>query len=103
MLKITANGVTYEFDPDRMTFAQGRDIEAVTGEPIAAFGENLKRGDLTALQALVWAAARRTQPDLDFSDLDDWVVGELDIDSDDADAEADAADPQLAVASATTD
>lgn len=93
MLRVKANGQEFEIDPSKFTFGEGRAIEKVTGEPFGSFGPALQAGSLTAVQSLVWVAAKRKDPTLKFSDLDEWDLGDLDIEDDDAPEEGAEADP----------
>jgi hypothetical protein len=76
-IKFTAQGASHEFDVDKLTFAEGRALERVTGSTVAEFFDVLVKGSLTALQALVWVACKRDQPTLTFADLDDWVIADV--------------------------
>ncbi len=90
----TIDGVKHEFDEDKLTFAEGRALERVTGHSFGEMGEAAKRGDLTTLQAFVWVAMKRAEPTLTFSDLDDRSIGDFTFEgTDDEPAEDEAADP----------
>lgn len=78
-INVTANGEQYGIDLDRLTFAEGRAIEKVTGGTFKDFGELLQKGSLLATQAIVWVAVKRSRPETPFSALDDWSIGDLDI------------------------
>ncbi len=88
----TVDDVKHEFDEDKLTFAEGRALERVTGHSFGEMGDAAKRGDLTTLQAFVWVAMKRTEPTLTFSDLDDRSIGDFEFGSDE-DEPDDAPDP----------
>jgi hypothetical protein len=75
-MKFVANGVKYEFDDDKVTFAEARAIEKVTSRTMA---EVFRSGaeDVTTMQAMVWVAMKRQDASLRFSDLDDMAVGDI--------------------------
>lgn len=99
-MQFTVDGQSYEFDEDRMTFAQGRDVEKATGMTVKEVGESASRGSLTAVQALVWVAMKATRPALKFSDLDDLAIADVEFGSDEP-AAGEAADPTPAAAAAS--
>lgn len=86
---VVANGETHTLDLDRMLFAEGRAIEKVTGSTFGEFGQAMQAGSLTAIQALVWVAVKRTHPETKFSDLDEWEIGAVELTVEDEEAEAD--------------
>jgi hypothetical protein len=94
-IKFTAQGTAHDFDVDKLTFAEGRALERVTGSTVAEFFGVLVNGSLTALQALVWVACKRDQPTLTFADLDDWVIA--DVVFEDPEESEDSEVPTLAV------
>ena len=72
-------------EPDRMTFAEARAVEKVTGLSFTQIG-----GDdvsITTTQALLWVSMKRARPELKFADLDDVAPGS--IEWDEAEPEAD--------------
>lgn len=76
-MRINMEGRTAEIDQQRLTFAEGRAVEKVTGLSFVDFGKALGGGSVTALQALIWVAFKRSEPTLKFSDLDDWNMSAL--------------------------
>jgi len=80
MMRITANDKTIEFDDGKLTFAEGRALEKVTGSPFMELAERKFMGNLTETQALVWVVFKRSEPTLRFSDLDEWNIGGIEID-----------------------
>ncbi len=85
----TVDGVRHEFDSDKMTFAEGRALERVTGEPFGELGNAAAAGNLSVIQAFVWVAMKRVEPTLQFSDLDDRAIGDIDFEDDETDEKED--------------
>lgn len=77
-LTVTLDGASHTIDVDRLTFAEGRAVERVTGQSI---GDVMKNMSLTAVQALTWVAIKRDQPELKFSDLDDRAISDVQLDA----------------------
>jgi hypothetical protein len=73
----TVDGERHEFDEDKMTFAEGRALEKVTGHLFGELGSYAQKGDLSVLQGFVWVAMKRSEPTLKFSDLDDRSIGDF--------------------------
>lgn len=78
-MKFVANGTKYEFDDARITFAEARQVEKVTGRTMAEIGRAGGGEDITTLQAMIWVAMKRADPTLRFSDLDDMAMGDLEM------------------------
>ena len=79
-MRFTVDDKAYDYDDATMTFAEGRAIEKVTGRTFGEIGELAKTGSLSAIQALVWVAMKRTEPTLKFSDLDDRAISAFTFD-----------------------
>jgi hypothetical protein len=77
ILTVTLDGATHTIDVDRLTFAEGRAVERVTGQTL---GDVMTHMSLTAVQALTWVAIKRDQPELKFSDLDDRAISDVGLD-----------------------
>ncbi len=77
VLTVTVQGTAHTIDLDRLTFAEGRAVEKVTGQ---SFGDALGSKSLTSVQALVWITVKRDQPTLAFSDLDSWAIADAEFD-----------------------
>ncbi len=94
-MKISVDGRTTDFDEARMLFAEARAIEKVTGTTVTEFFEALQSGkaSATGMQALVWVAFKREDTSLQFSDVDEWDMGSLEIESDEDATPAPEADP----------
>lgn len=90
-MRFSVDGVKHEFDEERITFAEGRAIEKVTGEPFGQIARHAHEGNLTVMQAFIWVALKRDEPTLQFSDLDDRAMADFEFHEDPAeDAEEDA-------------
>jgi len=83
-VSVTVRGEKYSIDMERLTLGEGRAIERVTGQ---SFGDALGSKSLTAIQAIVWVTVKRAQPELKFSDLDDWAISDIEWDLPEADDE----------------
>ena len=77
VLTVTVQGEPHSIDLERVTFAEARAIERVTGKD---FGDVASTKSVTGVQALVWVAVKRDQPELKFSDLDDWAIADVEPD-----------------------
>lgn len=84
-LSFTLDGQKYELDPQKLTFAEGRAVEKVTG---SMFNDLIKTPSLAVMQAFVWVAVKRVKPETKFSDLDDLAIADVVMD-DAASAEPD--------------
>jgi hypothetical protein len=94
-MKFIANGTKYEFDDEKVTFAEARAIEKVTGRTMA---EVSRAGaeDVTTMQAMIWVAMKREDATLRFSDLDDMPIGDIEWVPDEpveSDGEGEQSDP----------
>ncbi len=78
-LTFTVEGKPHELDIDRLTFAEGRAVEKVTGVPYGTLMSGLGDGSLEALQGFLWVAMKRTQPELKFADLDSVAVMDVQV------------------------
>jgi hypothetical protein len=86
-VKFIASGTKYEFDDAKITFAEARQVEKVTGKTMAEIGRAGGGEDVTTLQAMIWVAMKRVDPTLKFVDLDDMPMGDLEMLTDDEAAE----------------
>lgn len=82
-MKFSVDGVEYELDEAKLTFGEARKVERVTGTPFAKLRHLKKTGDVGVeyVQAMVWIAMRRKKSDLEFSDLDDMAIGDVEFDN----------------------
>lgn len=75
-LKVTVDGELNTIDISKLTFAEGRAIEKVTGKE---FGEAIKSRSLTVVQALIWVTVKRHKPGTLFSDFDDRAIADIEF------------------------
>lgn len=76
VMTVTVDGVAHEADLNRLTFAEARAIERITGE---SFADIMRTQSMTAVQALVWVILKRDDPTLKFTDLDDRAINDFDL------------------------
>ncbi|AGW41296.1 hypothetical protein O159_12160 [Leifsonia xyli subsp. cynodontis DSM 46306] len=77
IIKVAVDGEQSVIDVDKLTFAEGRAIEKVTGKE---FAEAIKSKSLTSIQALIWVTWKRHHPGVAFSDFDDRAITDIEID-----------------------
>jgi hypothetical protein len=83
---ISATGVTYELVQSKVTFAEARAIERVTGHTFTEITNNPELRDSTdVIQAMIWISMKRDEPTLTFSDLDDIEIDGIEWSSEDDD------------------
>src|SRR5512139_358070 len=87
MIRFTVDGKRHEFDDDRLTLGEGRAMEKATGSTVQEIQELAKRGSLTAIQAFIWVAMKRSDPPLRFSDLDDRALADFEFEDPDDEPE----------------
>lgn len=68
-MKVTIDGIEHEWDGS-FSFKEGLAIEKVTGVTFSEWNDQLKRGSLLAMGALVWTILKRDNPNLRFDDVD---------------------------------
>lgn len=77
-MKFVVDGTKFEFDEDRLTFAEARAMEKATGRTMGEIGR-AGGEDAASLQAMIWVAMKRSEPTLKFSDLDDMSMGSIEF------------------------
>lgn len=95
-MKFNIRGEIYELDDTALTFKDVRDMEKVTGILFSEQASNfIAEAGMTGLQAVVWIAMRKKDPDLKFSDTDDIPISALAeiVEEDDESAEDEESDP----------
>lgn len=81
-MKITVEGLVYEWDQDEAENTDLIALESATGLTIAEWSDALARGSMTAVTALVWLLRRNHgEPDLALSDVK-FRIGSLGLDPD---------------------
>lgn len=95
-MKFVANGVKYELDDSKLTFAEARAVEKVTGKSMGDIGRT-GFDSAEILQAMIWVAMKREDPTLKHSDLDDMAIGDIEMipEDDEQEASADPVDPPV--------
>lgn len=71
----------WNFKPDRMLATEAEAIEKKTGLRFAEWAEALQHGSAIALRAMLWILLKRTEPTLQFGDVD-FALGSLGLDLD---------------------
>lgn len=96
-MNIIVRGTKYEWDQARVTFAEARAIQKVTGKTLGEVGAAAEAGDAEAMQAILWTAMKRQETTLRYGDLDDLELGEFEVvpDPDEEQPEAAAPDPTV--------
>lgn len=80
-------GREYEFSGLRLK--EARDIQRVTGFTMGEFEDQITKGDIECIAALIWILQKRERPELRFDDVDGdlgtfEIVEDSDEDSDEA-------------------
>lgn len=89
------DGVESRLDAEKLTFAEARAIEKVSGIRFAEIEQGGIFANMDTLQAMVWVAIKRSRPGFKFSDLDDVPMSDIEFTVEDDDEPGDdAADPQ---------
>lgn len=90
-MKFNIRGQVYELDDTALTFKDVRDMERVTGVTFTGEGASnfITNAGIAGLQAVVWIAMRKSDPDLKFSDTDDIPIAALAEITDDDEPEPD--------------
>lgn len=81
VMRVTVDGTAHEADMERLTFAEGRAIEKVSGLPLSDILGAGKKPTMTTVQAMVWVVLKRDDTTLKFSDLDDRAIGDFQIEN----------------------
>jgi hypothetical protein len=96
-VKFSVNGVHYEFDDERITFAEAKAIQKVTGKSMGEIRKDPE--EISAFQAMIWVAMKRSDLTLRFVDLDDMSIGDIVFDDDEvAEEPAEGPDPTVPAA-----
>lgn len=80
MIKLTVEGVDYEFDDKRMLVAEAREIKTLTGLTVPKLFAGVEEGDADAIASLVFLAKKRAGEALRFSELDSLDLADVDLD-----------------------
>jgi hypothetical protein len=79
--RFSCDGVEYAADIARMTFAEGRAVEKVTGVAFVSVMQLYEQGrlPLSMIQALIWVTMKRKEPELRFVELDDRAIADFEF------------------------
>lgn len=83
-MKFTLNGPIgqgrqIEFDENQMLVKEIRELKRVTGMGLRQFGEGMRDGDIDALMGMIYLALRRDGVAIRFKDLDEFNIGDLEV------------------------
>ncbi|MEU0039105.1 hypothetical protein [Streptomyces sp. NPDC006333] len=93
MIKLTVEGVVYEFDGDHLLLAEARELKTYTGMSVAKWSRGIDEGDVDAIQALIYLAKKRAGESLRYSDLEQIDYADIDLEPLDDEDEAVEAEP----------
>lgn len=79
MIKLTVEGVVYEFDGDHLLLAEARELKTFTGMSVPKWSRGIDEGDVDAIQALIYLAKKRAGETLRFSDLETIDFADIDL------------------------
>lgn len=79
MLKLTVEGVEYQFDGDHLLLAEAREIKTYTGMSVPKWSAGIDEGDPDAIQSLIYLAKKRAGETLRYSDLDSLDYADIDL------------------------
>lgn len=86
-MKVVVDGVTYEYDPNRLLLSEAMDTQIKTGLKLQAWQRGLEEMDAFAVKALVYLLKRRAKEDPDWDALD-FDLASLEIHDDESGLEA---------------
>ena len=69
-MKLSVDGVTYEFEAGKFMFQEVRAIQKATGLTMQEFFDGLDKGDVESLGALIWIMKKRNGDTIKYSELD---------------------------------
>lgn len=79
MIKLTVEGIVYEFDGDHLLLAEAREIKTFTGMSVPKWSAGIDEGDPDAIQSLIYLAKKRAGETLRYSDLDTLDYADIDL------------------------
>jgi len=97
-MRITVQGVKYEFDPAHIRNDEAMALERALGCSFREWAQALADGSASAMTGLVWLLQRRETPGLKFGDVI-FDMGEITVEDD----AAEAPDPTQTSAASTAD
>lgn len=82
-MKFTIDGTVYEMAQSKVTFAEARAVEKVTGYTFKEISTNPAIQNATdVIQAMIWISMKRSNPTLLFSDIDNVAIDDIEWESD---------------------
>jgi hypothetical protein len=69
-IKLSVEGKPYEFEDNDADNKELMQIERVTSMTIPEWADAMSRGSMLAITALIWIMRRRTEPNLEFTDVE---------------------------------
>lgn len=94
MATITLAGEKYELITSKLTFAEGRAFEKVTGQIFAEVTQDVRLFQrIDTQQALIWISIKRVRPEFRFEDLDSLQIDAVDWAGDEEEGEPDPTQP----------
>ncbi|MFJ9114482.1 hypothetical protein ACIRJO_02920 [Streptomyces sp. NPDC102394] len=80
MLKLTVEGVVYEYDDGRLLLAEAREVKTFTGMSVPRWSAGIDEADVDAIQMLIYLAKKRNGETLRFSDLESIDFADIELD-----------------------
>lgn len=100
MIRVTVQGVAYDFDQEHLLVAEARELKTYTGLTPPRWGPLIDEGDPDAVAFLIFLSKKRAGETLRFSDLDSLDYADIAVEAvdgpeteDSPTGEAPAADP----------
>ena len=76
-MKVLFDGEEFPLVQGKVTFAEARAMESLTGHTVAELERNPSLAEsVTVIQAMAYISIKRVRPGVTFSDLDDAVIDE---------------------------
>lgn len=93
-MKFTIDGETFELAQSKVTFAEAKAVERVTGHAWLAINKDPElRSSTDVIQAMIWISMKRSRPELAFSDIDDVAIDAIEWDDESEEVPGEPVDP----------
>lgn len=79
MIRVTVEGVAYDFDGDHVLLAEARELKTYTKLTLPRWNQGLDEMDPDAVQFLIFLAKKRAGESLRYSDLDTLDFADIDL------------------------
>jgi hypothetical protein len=86
-MRFIYKGTKYEYNEDKLTFAEAKAFEKVAGATIPALQTGRAERDSQVIQAMMWSAMKRQEPTLKYEDLEEITFEEFEFLPDDEPAD----------------